>query len=139
MTKVTWSGKLGGLAAALGLSRGIILLISLSLLPGVSAIANSGPYPYYPREQVSRVTVEGCLSGSPGNFNLIDDRGSIVQLRGKKARLDEFIGQRVRLEGKTHEIRKPGAMSAKEEEPIKTLDVSRIEHVSGSFCETGIR
>ncbi len=43
------------------------------------------------------------------------------------------------LEGKTHEIRKPGAMSAKEEEPIKTLDVSRIEHVSGSFCETGIR
>jgi hypothetical protein len=117
--------------------RRIILLISLSLLLGASAIANSGPYPYHPREQ-AKVTVEGCLYGSNGNFNLVDDRGNTVQLRGKTARLDEFIGQRVRLEGKTADIPKPGAMSAnEEEEAITTLHVSRIEHVSGHFCENG--
>jgi Protein of unknown function (DUF5818) len=117
--------------------RRIILLISLSLLLGVWAIANSGPYPYHPRDQVSRVTVEGCLYGSNGNFNLVDDRGNTVQLKGKTAKLDDFIGQRVRLEGKTADIGKPGAMSANEGEAITTLHVSRIEHVSGHFCENG--
>lgn len=81
--------------------------------------------------------MEGCLYGSAGNLNLVDDRGNIVQLNGKTAKLDELIGQRVRLEGKTSDIGQPGAMSAKDGGAITTLHVSRIEHVSGAVCETG--
>ena len=123
MIKMTWLGKLGGLAAVVGLS---------TVLPVNWAIANSGPYAYYHEKEVS---VEGCLYGGDGNFTVVDDRGNTFQLTGKKAMLSDFVGQRVRLKGEASSNEgKASAMSENEGRATPTLRVSKVKHVSQHAC-----
>ena len=114
--------------------RRMIQMISVLLLPAW-AIANSGPYPYSQRDALGKVTVEGCLYASDGNFNLVDDRGYTVELKGKSGTLDTLVGQRVRLRGEPVAVAKPGSMSASMSENVTTMRVSHVEHTSGGSCE----
>ena len=116
-----------------------ILLISILLLAGTWAVANSGPYAYYHEKGVS---VEGCLYGSDGGLNLMDDSGKTFHLTGKKTeQLEGLRGQRVRLDGRTRaDIDRPGAMSGYEgKEAMPILHVSHVGNVAGGHCENSMR
>ena len=47
----------------------------------------------------SEMTIEGCLSGSAGNFTLTDNAGKSYQLQGKTAKLTDLVGHQVRMKG----------------------------------------
>lgn len=124
MSKATRLGKLGVLAAVVGLS---------TVLPVNWALANSGPYAYY--HEKKEVSVEGCLYEEDGNFTVVDDRGNTFQLTGKRAMLSDFVDQRVRLKGETSSVEgKASAMGENEGRAIPTLRVSKIKHLSQHAC-----
>ena len=43
--------------------------------------------------------VEGCLSGTDGNFTLTDKAGTTYQLQGENSELSKHVGQEVRVMG----------------------------------------
>src|SRR2546430_7546443 len=43
--------------------------------------------------------IEGCLSGSGGNFTLTDKSGKSYQLQGDTSKLSDHVGQEVRVKG----------------------------------------
>lgn len=47
----------------------------------------------------SETTVQGCLSGSDGNYVLTDKNGSTFQLTGDAAKLSEHVGHEVKVSG----------------------------------------
>jgi len=47
----------------------------------------------------SEMTVEGCLSGSAGNFTLTDNAGKSYQLQGDTSKITDQIGHQVRIKG----------------------------------------
>ena len=47
----------------------------------------------------SEMTIEGCLSGSAGNFTLTDNAGKSDQLQGETSKLSDQIGHQVRIKG----------------------------------------
>jgi hypothetical protein len=138
--------------------RKILLLISLVVLPAAWMFAQYGspapqygsPAPQYgsPAPQYgstyetrhyggggNRVSVEGCLFGEPGNLALLDDNGNTYELRGRTRMLRNYIGHRVRVDGRTwFRPDNPFAMSEYgESTPI--LRVTGTRHVSRRHCE----
>lgn len=49
----------------------------------------------------SEMTVEGCVSGSSGNYTLTDTSGKTWQLAGDTAKLDEHVGHKISVTGTT--------------------------------------
>src|SRR6478735_7114592 len=47
----------------------------------------------------SSTSIEGCLSGSAGNFTLTDQSGKTWQLAGDTSKLSDHVGHQVRLMG----------------------------------------
>ena len=47
----------------------------------------------------SSTSIEGCLSGSAGNFTLTDQSGKTYQLAGDTSKLSDHVGHQVRLMG----------------------------------------
>ena len=44
-------------------------------------------------------TIEGCLSGSAGNYTLTDKTGKTYQLQGDSSKLGDQVGHQVRING----------------------------------------
>ena len=44
-------------------------------------------------------TVQGCLSGSAGNFSLISSSGTTYQLAGDTSKLSDHVGEQVEITG----------------------------------------
>jgi hypothetical protein len=92
-----------------------------------------------PTNSGGNVTVEGCLSGSDGNYMLTDKNGTTYQLTGDTAKLSDHVG---------HEIKVTGSASASAMAPSgsgtdtsdaaskKTLQVSSFKHVAKT-CSSG--
>ena len=142
--------------------RKIVVLISLFLLPASWAFGQYGaPYgnqggsynqgrPYnqggsynqggpYSQRGTSRggnaIRVEGCVFGEPGNLALIDDQGNTFELRGRTARLNNYIGHRVRVDGRTwFRPDSPFAMS-EHGDSTPVLRVFATERVSRGHCD----
>ena len=87
--------------------RKLTLLISLLLLPAALVFAQYGSYESRDYRggpaagPGNRVSVEGCVFGEPGNLALLDDNGNSYELRGRTGLLNNFIGHRVRVDGRT--------------------------------------
>jgi len=89
------------------------------------------------------MTVEGCLSGSNGNFTLTDKNGMAYQLAGDTAKLTEHVGHEVKVTGTTGSAG-AGASGSTETSPSgagsagagQTLQVTSVKHVSKS-CKSG--
>jgi len=47
----------------------------------------------------SQTSVQGCLSGSSGNYTLTDKTGTTFQLTGSSADLKSHVGQQVQISG----------------------------------------
>jgi hypothetical protein len=128
-----------------------LLALSVLLLSGAWAAAQNYPSQTRPsqtnpsqttsRGTDAQTTVQGCLSGSSGNYILTDGKGNTYQLTGNTAKLTEHIGHEVQIKGtpgsasssaggttgasSSGTMGQPGGSSQK-------LGVSSVKHVSKS-------
>lgn len=80
------------------------------------------------------MTVEGCLSGSNGNFTLTDKTGMSYQLTGDTAKLSEHVGHEVKvtgMSGSSGSETAGGSAGAGQ-----SFQVSSVKHVAKS-CKSG--
>jgi hypothetical protein len=81
-------------------------------------------------------TVQGCLSGSNGNYMLTDKNGTTYQLTGDTAKLSAHIGHEVRITGTAGSSTATGAMGGHGSNASQTLSVSSMKHISKT-CQNG--
>ena len=84
------------------------------------------------------MSVEGCLSGSNGNFTITDKNGTSYQLTGDSAKLSEHVGHEVKVTG-TSGSAGTGASGSTESSAGgtgQTLQVTSVKHISKT-CKSG--
>ena len=128
--------------------RKLFLLVSVLLLGLSWAIAQdstsqgsstaSGSSGQTSRTGAGQMTVEGCLSGSNGNFTITDKNGTSYQLTGDSAKLSEHVGHEVKVTG-TSGSAGAGASGSTESSAGgtgQTLQVTSLKHISKT-CKSG--
>jgi hypothetical protein len=90
------------------------------------------------RTGAGHMTVEGCLSGSDGNFTLTDKNGTSYQLTGDTAKLSEHVGHEIKVTGTTGSA---GASDSNDAASAgagagQTLQVASVKHVAKT-CKSG--
>jgi len=83
-----------------------------------------------------QTTVEGCLSGSNGNFTLTDKHGTTYQLTGDAATLSEHVGHEVKVTGTSSSGTGAAGGASAGAGSSPTLQVSSVKHVSKT-CKSG--
>lgn len=86
-----------------------------------------------------QTTVEGCLSGSSGNFTLTDKNGMTYQLTGDSAKLSEHVGHEVKVTGTASSgggATGGASASSTGAGAGSTLQVSSLKHISKT-CKSG--
>lgn len=84
-----------------------------------------------------QMTVEGCLSGSNGNFTLTSKNGKTYELTGDTATLTEHVGHEVKVTGMSGAGETGSAASAGGAAGSgQTLQVSSVKHISKT-CKAG--
>jgi hypothetical protein len=86
-------------------------------------------------------SVQGCLSGSDGNYTLTDKNGNSYRLTGDTAKLSEHIGHEVKITGSTASSNAAagngsGTDTMGGSPGSKSLQVSSVKHVSKT-CPSG--
>ena len=87
----------------------------------------------------SKTTLEGCLSGSEGNYTLTSNSGMTYQLQGNNNQLSKHVGQEVKVKGSAAVGATSGMgtnQSAAASASQQTFQVSKVKKVSKS-CTTG--
>jgi Protein of unknown function (DUF5818) len=151
----TWKSSSGG-----SIMRKLFLLFSVLLLGlswavaqsttgsqdqnGSASASQSGGYSGQsssPTGAGGQMTVEGCLSGSSGNYTLTDKNGTAYQLTGDTAKLSEHVGHEIKVTGTSASA---GASASGSTETSaagsagagQALQVTSVKHISKS-CKTG--
>ena len=88
------------------------------------------------------MTVEGCLSGSSGNYTLSDKNGNTYQLTGDTAKLSEHVGHEVKVMGTAGSAAPSGGGTAsgttgQAAGNSQTLEVSSVKHISKTCQSAG--
>lgn len=97
----------------------------------------------------SSTSIEGCLSGSAGNFTLTDQSGKTYQLAGDTSKLSDHVGHQVRLMGSDNSSSASGSSSPNSSSPSSgagatgasssgtqsTFTVNKVKMIS-STCST---
>ena len=129
--------------------RQVLLFVSVLLLGLSWAVAqdntSSSPSSSASSGQTShtsssgQMTVEGCLSGSNGNFTLTDKNGMSYQLTGDTAKLSEHVGHEIKVTGtsgsSTGAESSTGAASGTAS--AQSLQVSSVKHISKTCKSAG--
>jgi hypothetical protein len=114
--------------------RRIIALSVIFLVATVWAVAQyaSGAIPAASPDP-NKATIQGCLGGAVGEFTLTDRTGTIYQLAGNTAKMEDNVGHTVRVTGvlPTGEAA-PGSMAAQTDDTDTppALSVISFEDVS---------
>lgn len=130
--------------------RRLLLLLSVLLLGACWAVAQDATSPSSNSSASSgqtgsnasgTTTVQGCLSGSSGNFTLTDKHGNSYQLTGDTAKLSEHVGHEVKVTGTTSSPASAAsggsaANTAGAAGNSQTLEVSSMKHISKT-CQSG--
>ncbi|HTT24919.1 MAG TPA: DUF5818 domain-containing protein [Candidatus Sulfotelmatobacter sp.] len=102
--------------------------------------SNGGQTPgQTPRAAGGQMTVEGCLSGSNGNFTLTDKNGTSYQLTGDTAKLSAHVGHEVKVTGSSASAGEGASGSAETSaagSAGETLHVTSLKHISKT-CKSG--
>ena len=108
---------------------GLILLLSATWALAQQTQSNSQT-----TSGSKETTIEGCLTGSGGDYTLSDQSGKIYQIEGDAAKLSKHVGHEVRLTGtETSAASASGAAAATGTAESKAkFNVSKVEHVSTS-------
>ena len=94
----------------------------------------------YPSSQTSsastsgQTTVQGCLSGTGGNYSLTDQSGTTYQLAGDTSKLTEHVGHEVEITGATSGASSSATASSTgaSASTQPTLTVSSVKHISAT-------
>jgi len=83
-------------------------------------------------------SIEGCLSGSDGNYTLTDQTGASYKLTGDTAKLSEHIGHEVKITGTKSSASATGASDTMGQTggAQQSIEVSSVKHVSKT-CKGG--
>lgn len=84
-----------------------------------------------------QVTVEGCLSGSSGNFTLTDKNGTAYQLTGDSTKLSEHVGHEVKITGTSASADASGSQTSASGSAGQTLQVTSMKHISKTCKSAG--
>jgi len=92
----------------------------------------------------SATSVQGCLSGSSGNYTLSDKNGNTYQLTGDTAKLSEHVGHEVKVTGTSSSGSASaagggtttGTTGQAAGANAQTLEVSSVKHISKT-CQNG--
>ena len=87
----------------------------------------------------SNTTLEGCLSGSSGNYTLTASNGMTYQLQGNTDKLNKHVGQEVKVKGSAAVGATSGTesgQSAASTGSQQAFQVSKVKKVSKT-CTTG--
>jgi len=85
--------KMFSLTAVLLLSSACMLAQNAAAQAGSSNSSQTGS------NANNEVTIEGCLSGSAGNYTLTDNSGKSYQLQGETSKLSDQVGHQVQIKG----------------------------------------
>jgi len=119
--------------------RQIFLILSIMLLGLTWAVAQDStgaPSSRAGQSASGQTTIEGCLSGSNGNFTLTDKNGTSYQLAGDTAKLSEHVGHEVKVTGTPGSGAAGGDNASAGAGSAQTLQVSSVKHVSKT-CKSG--
>jgi|HubBroStandDraft_1064217.scaffolds.fasta_scaffold228838_2 hypothetical protein len=87
-------------------------------------------------------TVQGCLSGSDGNYTLTDDNGTAYQLTGNTAKLSDHVGHEIKVMGTTAAAPASGSSDSGgtmgNSSSSQTLQVNSFKHVSKTCKNSGM-
>jgi hypothetical protein len=115
-------------------------LLSIALLLFSSAVllaqnsANS-PEDASGKGTGSAVSIQGCLSGSDGNYTLTDHQGTAYQLSGDTSKLSAHVGHEVKITGTTGSSSATADNGMANSTPAaQTLQVDSMKHISKT-CE----
>ena len=90
-----------------------------------------------PTSSGGNMTVQGCLSGSDGNYTLTDKNGTTYELKGDTAKLSEHVGHEIKVTGSTSSSSmSPSGGGTETGASQQTLQVSSVKHVSKT-CSSG--
>ncbi len=134
--------------------RRLVLLLSVLLLGACWAAAQdtttSSPSQSDPTSASSgqsatasgATSVQGCLSGSSGNYTLTDKNGNAYQLTGDTAKLSEHVGHEVKIMGTSSSAAPSGGGTAtgtagQASGNSQTLEVSSVKHISKTCQSSG--
>lgn len=85
----------------------------------------------------NETTVQGCLSGSSGNYMLTDQAGTVYRIKGNTSKLQAHVGHTISVTGTSttasgaNAARQSGSMSSPSDSH-PTLMVSSFKHISPS-------
>jgi hypothetical protein len=85
----------------------------------------------------NKTSVQGCLSGSAGNYTLTDSSGTKYQLSGDTSKLSAHVGHEVQITGTTSQSGTPSSTASGTSSSTgqQTLNVSGVKHIS-STCSS---
>lgn len=87
-----------------------------------------------------QLTIEGCLSGSSGNYMLTDQNGTMYQLSGDTAKLSEHVGHEVKVSGTSSSAdssaSSTGTANGASGSAQQTIQVTSVKHISKT-CKSG--
>jgi hypothetical protein len=83
--------------------------------------------------------IEGCLSGSDGNYTLTDKTGTSYRLTGDTAKLSEHIGHEVKVSGTKSSATATGSSDTMGQTggSQQALQVTSVKHVAKTCQTTG--
>jgi hypothetical protein len=108
----------------------IILLSSLLLLSSVWTIAQYGSQSSTSTQSspdANNMTVQGCLSGSDGNYSLLDKSGNTYQLTGDTSKLQAHVGHTIQVTGTSTSS---GSSASTTGKPVGSMSTSADTHPS---------
>lgn len=80
----------------------------------------------------SSTSIEGCLSGSAGNWTLTDQSGKTWQLAGDTSKLSDHVGHQVRLMGSDNSSSASGSSSPSSSNPSSGAGATGAGSTSGT-------
>lgn len=80
----------------------------------------------------SSTSIEGCLSGSAGNWTLTDQSGKTWQLAGDTSKLSDHVGHQIRLMGTDNSSSASGSSSPSSSNPSSSAGASGAGSSSGT-------
>jgi hypothetical protein len=114
-----------------------ILLLGLSWSVAQNSAGQATQGSTSPTASGGHMTVEGCLSGSAGNYTLTDKNGTTYQLTGDTAKLSEHVGHEVKITGMEETGAAGTASSAgSTSASAHQLQVTSVKHISKT-CKSG--
>ena len=115
----------------------MLLLVLLASAAWVQAQAYPQSEPAQSAGEASgHTTVQGCLSGSDGNYALTADNGTTYQLTGNTAELKDHVGHEVQITGKTSGSSAASSSTGAAQQGV--LDVKSMKHIAKT-CKSAAR